>query len=136
MRIFPACLLLAAVAGIAATPAFAQAVAQTPYVPPRLADGRPDLQGVWTNVSLTTLERSGRATGTTATAEEAAAREQATVASMARANAKTNPSEGAPAGGNIGGYNAFWTDSGSRLGVVNGQARTAWIFEPADGRIP
>src|SRR5262245_44733812 len=129
-RIFPACLVSVALATTAATPAFAQAAAQTPYAPPRLADGHPDLQGVWTNVSLTVLERSGRATGTTATAEEAAAREKATVAGIARAAQKTNPSEGAPVGGNIGGYNAFWIDSGTRLGVINGQARTAWIIDP------
>jgi hypothetical protein len=136
MRIFPACLLSAVFLAAAAAPAFAQAAGQTPYAPPRLADGRPDLQGVWTNVSLTTLERSGRGSGTTVTAEEAAAREKATVANIARAAQKTNPDEGAPKGGNIGGYNAFWIDSGTRLGVINGQARTAWIVDPADGRIP
>jgi hypothetical protein len=129
--------ILALAAALGAPSALAQAAVQTPYTPPRLADGHPDLQGVWTNVSLTTLERSGRAAGTTATAEEAKAREKANAAQQARAAERTNPSEGAPSGaGGVGGYNAFWIDAGTRLGVINGQARTAWIVDPPDGRIP
>jgi hypothetical protein len=34
------------------------------------------------------------------------------------------------------GYNAFWVDPGTRFGIVKGEARTSWIVEPADGRIP
>ena len=37
-----------------ALPAFAQ----PEYAPPRTPDGRPDLQGTWTNSSITTLERN------------------------------------------------------------------------------
>ena len=37
------------------TAAWAATAAAQPV--PRLRDGRPDLQGVWTNRSLTTLER-------------------------------------------------------------------------------
>ncbi len=115
----------------------ATALAQPAYSPPRLANGQPDLQGVWTNVSLTTLERSSRAASTTATAEEARAREQANAAIQARGAARTNPKEGAPTSSQgVGGYNSFWIDAGTRLGVVRGQARTAWIVDPADGRVP
>ena len=36
------------------------AVAQTVYVPPKAGDGHPDLQGVWSTDSITTLERADR----------------------------------------------------------------------------
>ena len=46
-------------AGVVLVLAVGQAAAQHagPYAPPRLADGHPDLQGLWTNTSLTVLER-------------------------------------------------------------------------------
>ena len=34
-----------------------EAAAQESWQPPRTPDGKPDLQGIWTNASLTTLER-------------------------------------------------------------------------------
>ena len=34
-----------------------EAQAQTPYTVPRTPDGHPDLQGNWTNATLTTFER-------------------------------------------------------------------------------
>ena len=37
-----------------AAPAFAQ---KTAYTPPRTPDGQPDIGGVWTNATITPLER-------------------------------------------------------------------------------
>jgi hypothetical protein len=51
-------------------------------------------------------------------------------------SARSNPNAGAPSSQNVGGYNAFWTDSGTRLGVVRGEIRNAWIVDPKDGRVP
>ena len=34
------------------------ALAQSNYAPPRTASGKPNLQGFWTNASLTTMQRS------------------------------------------------------------------------------
>jgi hypothetical protein len=40
------------------------------------------------------------------------------------------------AGGNIGGYNLFWIDRGAKVGVVRGEARSSWIVDPPNGRMP
>ena len=112
------------------------ALAQT-YQPPRTPDGRPDLQGMWTNSSITTLERSNPALPLVLSAEQAAAMEGQRMQQEVAQSSRTNPDEGTPAaGGAIGGYNAFWLDRGSRVGVVKGQPRSSWITEPADGRMP
>src|SRR5262245_39120953 len=42
------------------------------YQPPRTADGKPDLQGLWTNASITDLERPGGTTQLVLSKSEAA----------------------------------------------------------------
>ncbi len=125
-------LAAAALAALASLPAAAQDVATK-----RMADGRPDLQGIWTNVSLTTLERSSRFSGVVVPPAEAKAREAQVAAGAAAGAAPTNPNQGAPADRNsAAGYNSFWIDSGTRLAVVRGETRSAWVVEPNDGRVP
>ena len=101
------------------------ASAQEPWKAPRAADGHPDLQGVWTNASLTSLERSS-GQPLVIPADRAAQMEKQRAQMMAQQNGRTNPADGAPrAGQDVGGYNSFWIDPGSRYGVVKGETR-AW----------
>jgi len=55
VRICIRIVVLAIVASFACATFFGQAA--KPWTPPRTADGQPDLQGVWTTATLTTLER-------------------------------------------------------------------------------
>src|ERR1051326_6738558 len=38
--------------------------------------------------------------------------------------------------GNVGGYNNFWLDPGSRYTVIDGQRRASLLIDPPDGRVP
>jgi hypothetical protein len=123
--------LLAALA--LATPAFAQ----TPYKAPRNAFGQPDLSGVWTNAALTSLERPAQFKTATITEAQAEAVEAARARAMDAQSRPTDPNAPAPsAGDDPGGYNAFWIDPGTRMGRIRGEVRTAWLVDPADGRLP
>ena len=95
------------------------------YTVPRTAWGVPDLQGIWTNATLTPVERPESMSGQVLTAEEAA--EFETSSAEARAASDTFIP------GNVGAYNQFWMDGGK---VVTGDRRTSLIIDPPDGRIP
>lgn len=126
-----------ALACAGASPAFAQ----PDYQPPRTPDGRPDLQGTWTNASITTLERADRYKSTVLTSDEVeqATRDHPQLVRMRTEDIANTPATGLLTGRDLlmgRGYNAFWIDPGTHFGVVRGVVRTAWITDPPDGKIP
>jgi len=113
--------------------------AESSWRVPRTADGAPDLQGTWTNASLTSLERDAMFKGKAVLSKAEADEFERTnlFAQYSAEDAKpTDPNNRATANADPGGYNAFWLDPGTRLAVVRGEARTSFITEPTDGKIP
>ena len=119
-----------------ATLAMAMAVPALAQSAPAAA-GKRDLNGVWSNASSTRLERPGNFKQLAVPQAEAEALKQAALERTAAANAPSDLSMGAFKDSNsAAGYNAFWTDPGIGLMTVRGEARSSFITEPADGRIP
>lgn len=138
---------MAHVSGQAAAKPAAQAPAKTakPWTLERTPDGKPDLQGTWTNATITPLERPAGQTNLVMTPAEAARLEKMTRDRVERLGQDSDPNRPAPpkggdgstgAAGNVGGYNNFWLDPGERVAVVDGQYRSSLIIDPPDGKIP
>ena len=97
---------------------------------PRTPWGDPDLQGTYTNKTTTPLQRPEDLVNREfLTEEEVANRERAALDRneqlLLAAARKTT------VGGNVGAYNNFWLDGGTRP-----TGRTSLIFDPPNGRLP
>lgn len=96
----------------------------------RTVDGQPDLQGLWTNDTITPMERPASLAGKQfLSGDEIAAMEK----NIADRREFADDNIVVEVGGNIGGYNQVWMDSGD---TVLSTGQTSMIVEPADGRAP
>ncbi len=105
---------------------------------PRTPDGHPDLQGNWTNMTLTPFERAeGR--GPVFTSEEVDAIERPPGQTV---GCPPNPGTVACGRtlrvGNLSGqeYNEVYWDRGSQVAIVDGEPRTSLVTNPENGRRP
>ena len=99
---------------------------------PRMPWGHPDLQGVWDYRSITPLQRPAQY-GDRAFLTEEEARNLEQSAEDLDASSDAAPARPAKAGENVGAYNRFWLDFGTR--TVNDR-RTSLITDPPTGRFP
>ena len=105
---------------------------------------RPDLNGTFTNMSLTGLSRPEGVEPLVVNADLAQQIADGTpIAGLDPGEldvSETKTEDGAPPAGSIDfglrGYNSFWTDPGSQLAMVMGEFRTSYVIDPPNGQIP
>jgi hypothetical protein len=116
-----------------------------PYKAPRNATGQPDLQGVWTNATITPLERppalGDRLVLTEPEARRAESGNAARVQGAAQPTKEGTKVDELPScgGGQTGpacGYNAFWVDPGTKVIRIGTEARSSIIVSPKNGHLP
>ena len=128
--------------GFAATPG----PAASSYKAPLNSYGQPDLEGTWTNATLTTLERPKEYGSRLVMTPEEVKKVEGDDAKMYASDAaprdpkfKTTdlPHECGKGFSGAGcGYNFAWIDPGNNIMRVNGEPRASFITDPADGRLP
>ncbi len=109
------------------------------YTAPRLAIGQPDLQGAWSNASITGLTRPAEFKTLTLT-DEQALQSASTNPLVVRqqtddAGSKLTQQDGKDLNSGRG-YNAFWISPGTAFGKVKDTWRTSWIVDPPNGQVP
>ncbi len=101
---------------------------------PRMPWGDPDLQGTWSNATLTSLERMPGIDELVISEQQARELEQRDAGFMAEIDSL--PDGDLPAGQIVGGYNTAWLDPGTRVLRVGGEPRTSIIVDPDTGKVP
>jgi hypothetical protein len=101
------------------------ALAQEQRATPRTSFGAPSLEGVWSTLTATPLERPAGFDGPTTTEERAAA------FSIASPEAFSSDSSDG-----VGARQSEWWEFGAGMTRINGAIRTSLIVDPPDGRMP
>ncbi len=99
------------------------------YAPPKTPDGQPDIQGVWNNATISTMERPAEfGAKEFFTPQEALAFEQKFAVEGDRDKRSADKAVDV-----AGAYNQGWFDRGNKIVP---SLRTSLITEPRDGKIP
>jgi hypothetical protein len=101
------------------------ALAQEKTAPLRTSFGAPSLEGVWSTLTATPLERPAVFSALTTTEEQAAKFTAAGVEAFS-----SDTSDG------IGGRQSEWWEFGGGMTRINGEIRTSLIVDPPDGKMP
>src|ERR1700731_1691619 len=104
-------------------------VAAKTWTAPRTADGQPDLQGLWTNATITPFERPKDLAGKEFFTEQEAAAYEKRVAENSNRDRRGATAEADVAGA----YNDFWFDRGNKIVPTR---RTSLVIDPPDGKVP
>ncbi len=130
------CVAIATMVLLSSALAQAQARGGEQWVVPRTSDGHPDLQGNWTNQTITPMQRR-EGQDRILTWDEVAERE-GRVVERSQAGAEASDPDRPPleAGSNVGAYNNVYFEFGQRVAIVNGEPLSSLITSPDNGRKP
>ncbi|MFM1895481.1 MAG: hypothetical protein RLZZ385_555 [Pseudomonadota bacterium] len=119
---------------------FAVAAQTTGFQAPTTWFGDPDLQGIWTNNTITPLTRAAEfGNRLSLSAEEARQLEMSVAAFGEEQDLPSDPDRAPPSKGRIDlqdSYNNFWFDDGTHVAVYDGEYRSSLIVDPPDGQLP
>lgn len=101
----------------------------------------PDLEGIWTNKSLTNLQRPEGVDSLVVSPEQAVIIAARTPIAGIEGGLDEGdgvndlPEEGGDDFG-VRAYNNFWVEPGNNLALVKGEYRTSYVIDPPNGRVP
>jgi hypothetical protein len=124
---FPRLTMVAAGVLCAAATVIGQTAARP--APLRTPWGDPDLQGLWTNATITPFERPATLSGKPVLTEQEAAEFERETLRARDADSRSGGTDADLARA----YNQFWYDRGTK---VVGTRRTSLVVDPPDGRVP
>ncbi|HLH00916.1 MAG TPA: hypothetical protein VKX49_31710 [Bryobacteraceae bacterium] len=127
----------AALAGLTIAPLAAQQSRSKSSTVPAAADGHPDLSGIWTNATVTPMERPAQFSKLQITDAEATTFERTQAQDLKDEDGKSDgPIIRAAGSSGTGGYNALFIDRGSEMIRVDGVKRSSLIIDPPEGKVP